>query len=54
MVKVGFVYDSIYLKHDTGSHPENANRILAIMRYLERTGPWQQLLLIKPEAATKK
>ena len=52
-MKVGLVYDSIYLKHDTGLHPENANRILAIMRYLERTGPWQQLLLIKPEAATK-
>jgi acetoin utilization deacetylase AcuC-like enzyme len=54
MVKVGFVYDPIYLKHDTGSHPENAKRVLTIMRYLERTGPWQQLSLIKPEAATKR
>jgi len=51
-VKVGYVYDPIYLKHDTGKHPENSNRLLAIMRYLERTGPWQQLVSIKPEAAT--
>jgi acetoin utilization deacetylase AcuC-like enzyme len=51
-MKVGFVYDPVYLKHDTGQHPENANRLLAIMRYLERTGPWQQLISIKPEAAT--
>ncbi len=52
MLKVGFVYDPIYLKHDTGQHPENSNRLLAIMRYLERTGPWQQLISVKPEAAT--
>jgi len=51
-LKVGFVYDPIYLKHDTGQHPENAKRLLAIMRYLERTGPWQQLVSIKAEAAT--
>jgi acetoin utilization deacetylase AcuC-like enzyme len=52
MLKVGFVYDPIYLKHDTGQHPENSNRLLAIMRYLERTGPWQQLVSVKAEAAT--
>lgn len=51
-MKVGFVYDPIYLKHDTGQHPENANRLLAVMRYLERTGPWQRLIHVKPEAAT--
>ena len=51
-MKVGFVYDPIYLKHDTGQHPENANRLKAIMRYVERTGPWQQLVPVKPRAAT--
>jgi acetoin utilization deacetylase AcuC-like enzyme len=51
-LKVGFVYDPVYLKHDTGQHPENPNRLLAIMRYLERTGPWQQLTSLKPRAAT--
>ncbi len=51
-MKVGFVYDDVYLKHDTGEHPENANRLRAIMRYLERTGPWQQLEAIKPTIAS--
>jgi len=50
-MKVGFVYDDVYLKHDTGEHPENANRLKAIMRYLERTGPWQQLEAFKPAVA---
>jgi acetoin utilization deacetylase AcuC-like enzyme len=51
-MKVGFVYDPIYLKHDTGQHPENANRLKAIMRFVERTGPWQQLVPVAPNAAT--
>ncbi len=51
-MKVGFVYDPIYLKHDTGQHVENANRLRAIMRFVERTGPWQQLVPVIPGAAT--
>ena len=51
-MRVGFVYHPIYLKHDTGQHPENAKRLMAIMRYLERTGPWQQLVSVKPDAAS--
>jgi acetoin utilization deacetylase AcuC-like enzyme len=51
-MKVGFVYDPIYLKHDTGQHPENANRLLAIMRFVERTGPWQQLVPVAPDMAS--
>ena len=50
-MKVGFVYDPVYLKHDTGQHPENASRLKAIMRYLERTGPWQQLESFAPAVA---
>jgi len=50
-MKVGFVYDPIYLKHDTGQHPENANRLEAIISYLEQTGLKQQLTSIKPRAA---
>jgi acetoin utilization deacetylase AcuC-like enzyme len=52
-MRVGYVYDPIYLKHDTGNHPENANRLAAIIGYLERTGPWQQLNFIKPRLATR-
>ncbi len=51
-MKVGYIYDPIYLKHDTGQHPENAKRLEAIISYLERTGLMQQLTPIKPRAAS--
>ena len=31
---VNLIYDSAYLKHDTGLHPENAKRLEAILRVL--------------------
>ena len=51
-MKVGFVYDPIYLKHDTGHHPENAQRLEAIISHLEQTGLTQQLTPIQPRPAT--
>ena len=51
-MKVGYVYDPVYLKHDTGYHPENARRLEAIMAYLEETGLTKQLISIKPRPAT--
>lgn len=51
-MKVGLVYDPIYLKHDTGQHPENAARLEAIITHLERTGLKQQLIPITPRPAT--
>ena len=51
-MKVGFVYDPVYLKHDTGEHVENARRLEAIMSHLEQTGLKQQLILIKPRPAS--
>jgi acetoin utilization deacetylase AcuC-like enzyme len=51
-VKVGFVYDPIYLKHDTGQHVENAGRLEAIVSLLEQTGLTQQLVPIEPRAAS--
>ncbi len=51
-MKVGFVYDPIYLEHDTGQHPENAKRLEAIISHLEMTGLKQQLIPIKPRAAS--
>ena len=32
---IHLVYDSAYLKHDTGSHPENSRRLQAILHSLE-------------------
>ena len=49
---VGFVYDPIYLKHDTGDHVENAGRLEAIISRLEETGLRQQLTLVKPRKAS--
>ncbi len=52
LMKAGFVYDPIYLKHDTGQHVENAGRLEAISSLLEETGLTQQLTPIKPRAAS--
>jgi len=49
---VGYVYDPIYLKHDTGQHVENARRLEAIISHLEQAGLNQQLTLVKPRAAS--
>ena len=51
-MKVGYVYDPIYLKHNTGQHVENANRLEAIVSHLEQTGLKRQLSLVKPRAAS--
>lgn len=51
-MKVGFVYDPIYLQHDTGQHVEGARRLEAIISHLEQTGLKQRLSYIQPRAAT--
>lgn len=51
-MKVGFTYDPIYLRHDTGHHVENAKRLEAIVSYLEESQLKQQLILIEPRAAS--
>jgi acetoin utilization deacetylase AcuC-like enzyme len=48
----GYVYDPVYLKHDTGQHVEVAARLEAIIAYLEKTGLKKQLTLIEPRPAT--
>jgi acetoin utilization deacetylase AcuC-like enzyme len=49
---VGFVYDPVYLKHDTGQHVENAGRLEAIMACLEKTGLSRELVPIEPRVAS--
>ena len=51
-MKVGCVYSPVYLKHDTGQHCENAERLEAIISHLEQSGLKRQLELIKPRAAS--
>jgi acetoin utilization deacetylase AcuC-like enzyme len=52
IMEVGYVYDPIYLKHDTGEHVENAGRLEAIISRLEETGLKQQLTPVKPRLAS--
>jgi acetoin utilization deacetylase AcuC-like enzyme len=50
---VGYVYDPIYLEHDTGDHVENASRLEAIVSMLETSGLDKRLKLIKPRPASE-
>jgi len=51
-MKAGLVYDPIYLEHDTGSHPENSQRLVAMMSHLEETGTKEKLTLLSPRPAS--
>ncbi len=51
-MKVGYIYDPIYLRHDTGQHVENARRLEAVTAHLEKTGLKDKLKLILPRAAS--
>jgi acetoin utilization deacetylase AcuC-like enzyme len=47
----GIIYHSDYLKHDTGPHPENKERLISIISHLKKTGMLDKLELIKPGPA---
>src|ERR1017187_306700 len=52
-IGTGFVYDAIYLKHDTGAgHPERPERLTAILDRLEQKGVLKHLVRLKPAAAS--
>ncbi len=51
MQKVGYIYDPVYLKHDTGeNHPENYRRLISIQEHIKPL--IDNLILIKPRKAT--
>jgi acetoin utilization deacetylase AcuC-like enzyme len=50
MSSVAFIYDSIFLEHDTGAyHPENANRLRSIIKAIEPLR--ERLLFVAPKPA---
>lgn len=51
-MKTGLIYDPVYLNHDTGTHPENAGRLTAVMAHLESTGTLKKVEVIRPRIAT--
>jgi acetoin utilization deacetylase AcuC-like enzyme len=48
----GYVYDPVYLEHNTGASPENARRLEAIISDLDWKGIRQQLTAIPARPAT--
>jgi len=51
--KTGFVYDPIFLKHETGHwHPECPDRIRHVLATLQKTPEFDNLVHIKPRKAT--
>lgn len=48
---VGVVYDEVFLRHDTGEHPENSKRLLAVVRRLQRFGLWDELVKLETRSA---
>lgn len=53
MKEVGFIYDDIFLKHETPDwHPERKERLIQIINTLKKSGLWEKLMHIKPLRAT--
>ncbi len=52
MAAVGLVYDPLYLDHDTGRHPENAERLRAVIGHLEQSGLSARLRSLTARDAT--
>ncbi len=48
----GYVYDHVYLEHDTGDHPESARRLETVISGLDMKFIRQQLKLIPARPAT--
>ena len=53
-MNVGLIYDPIYLEHDTGSHPENSERLVSMITIIEKSGLNDQLISLSPRMATEK
>ena len=51
-MSVGFVYDPIFLEHETGAHPESPDRMRATMALLEEAGLIARMQRIEARDAT--
>lgn len=50
--RTGLVYADAYLRHDTGAHPENADRLRRTLQLLTSDPIWNELEHIQPQRAT--
>ena len=53
MPRIGYVYDPIYLRHGSPSHPERPDRLGAIISYLYAEGLLERLTKVRARDATK-
>ncbi len=51
-MKVGLVYDPVFLQHDTGPHIENAQRLTETLKLLEDSNVRHELTDLSPRPAT--
>lgn len=49
---VGLIYHTLCLEHDTGSHPESADRMRQTVSLLESSGVQDRLVMVTPQPAT--
>ncbi|MBI5178426.1 MAG: histone deacetylase [Nitrospinae bacterium] len=49
-MKFGYYFSPLFLEHDTGEHPENAERLVAINREIEKIVPRAEWI-VPPDAA---
>src|SRR5262245_28955656 len=53
-MRTAFLYDDLFLKHDAGAfHPENPERLRAILTGLREAGLWDRLVHVPPIEATE-
>ncbi len=52
MARVALAYDQVYLKHDTGGHPEHEGRVRLCYEYLRSRPYFENLLKVRPRQAT--
>ncbi len=50
-MKVGFVYDDVYLKHNYPDHPERRERLVSIVDHLKRLGLIKEVVRLSPRRA---
>lgn len=53
MIDVGFIYDDVFLKHETPQwHPETKERLISILSTLRNSELWDKLIHVKPRIAS--
>ncbi len=52
-MQTAIIWDKAYAEHDTGTHPEGADRISTLVDHLQTTDLWPRLTVAKPQMASE-